>query len=279
MTDALHQFSFDGTDVRGELAKLDASYQEVVRRHRYPPIVAQALGELMAATALLSANLKFAGRFTLQLRMAGAVRLLQAETNEQGQLRAIARFDEGADQFVIQDGQLVITLEPDQGQRYQGIVALSGGNISAALEEYFTQSEQLPTRFWLRADAEHATGFMLQKVPAPAGTEVDEDAWQRLGMLAATLKDDELLQLAAQDLLHRLFHEEHTRVHNATPLSFHCTCSKTRLANALHQLGRAELESMLKDMGVIELNCDFCQQHYSFNSEDVDALFPERNLQ
>ena len=230
---------------------------------------------------MLSANLKFPGRLTLQVRLGGSIRLLQAETNEKGELRAIARFDEQQEEAQLSfiDGQMVITVEPENGQRYQGITAIAGGNVAQALEEYFLQSEQLPTRFWLATGDGKATGFMLQKVPAPAGTEVDEDAWERLNFLAATAKQEELLELPAQTLLQRLFHEESTRVYPATPLRFHCTCSKERLGNALRQVGYNELDSMLTEMGRIDIHCEFCQQPYLFERTDIEALFPERHLQ
>ncbi len=281
MSDLLHQFSFDGTDVRGELAQLELSLQDATRHHHYPMLISQALGELLAATALLSANLKFPGRLTLQVRLGGSIRLLQAETNEKGELRAIARFDEQQEeaQLSFVDGQMVITVEPESGQRYQGITAIAGGNVAQALEEYFLQSEQLPTRFWLAANDGKATGFMLQKVPAPAGTEVDEDAWDRLNFLAATVKQEELLELPAQTLLQRLFHEENTRVYPASPLRFHCTCSKERLGSALRQVGYSELDNMLAEMGRIDIHCEFCQQPYLFERSDIEALFPERHLQ
>ncbi len=276
--DALQRFSFDNTDLRGEIAHLDDSWREVIRRHQYPQIVRRSLGELMAATALLSSNLKFAGRLTLQARLPGNVSLLQAETSDQGQLRAIARYDHDSSEADLSfaDGHLVITIEPEQGQKYQGITAISGGNIAAALEEYFTQSEQLATRFWLACGNNSAAGLMVQKMPAAAND--DEDAWDRISHLASTVKDEELLQLPAEELLHRLFHEEQTRVYPASALSFFCTCSKDRTATALHQLGYDELQSMLHELGQIDITCEFCQQHYVFDEQDINELFPERNL-
>lgn len=278
--DALQRFSFDNTDIRGEIAHLDAAYQEVIRRHNYPPLVVRELGELMAATALLSANLKFAGRLSLQIRLPGNVSLLQAETNEKGQLRAIARYDENAvaEELNFADGQMVITMEPEQGQRYQGITAISGGNIAAALEDYFAQSEQLPSRFWLFSNGTSAAGLMLQKLPTAAGQEEDTDAWDRIGHLASTVREDEILGLPADTLLHRLFHEEHTRIYPASGLSFFCTCSKARTASALHQLGYDELMSMIAEHGKIDITCEFCQQNYVFDKAQVEELFPERQL-
>ncbi len=279
--DQLQRFSFDKTTIRGEVAHLNATFQEVIRRHRYPQKVAVALGELMAAAALLSASLKFPGRLTLQLRLKGNVSLLQAETDEQGRMRAIARYEEGAetDTLALADGQMILTLEPENGQRYQGITLIDEGNIAKALEEYFLQSEQLPTRFWLHCDGQIAAGFMLQKMPATDGVEDDPDAWDRLGHLASTIKTEELLHLENEDLLHRLYHEEAARVYPSSPLSFWCNCSKDRIGNALHQLGYDELQSILAEQGSIRINCDFCQQAYTFDAPQVDELFPERTLQ
>lgn|SRR5690554_23503 len=278
-SDYLQRFSFDGTDVRGEITHLGDSYQEIIRRHKYPQLIANHLGELMAATAILSATLKFPGRLTLQARLEGNIRMLQAETNEKGELRAIARYDESSDnhELSFENGQLVITLEPEQGQRYQGITAITGGNIAAALEEYFAQSEQLPSLFWLTADGTNAAGLMIQKVPAPADEIADVDAWDRIHHLSATVKNEELLNLPPDEILHRLFHEEDTRVFPISELSFNCTCSKPRLATALSQLGYEELDGMLEELKKISINCEFCKQHYSFNRDEIEALFPERH--
>ena len=277
--DSLQRFSFDHTAIRGELTHLNTSYRDVLKRHNYPPVVARAVGELMAATALLSGSLKFAGRLTLQIRLTGNITLLQAETNEKGQLRAIARYDELAEQseLKVTDGQMIITIEPEVGQRYQGITLISGGNVAGALEDYFQQSEQLGSRFWLTCDGENAAGFMLQQMPSAEGD--DPDAWDRLGHLASTMKDEELLHLNNDVLLHRLYHEEQVRIYPASALSFFCTCSKDRIGNALHQLGKAELQSILDEQSKVTISCEFCQQAYSFDQAQVDELFPEEKLQ
>jgi molecular chaperone Hsp33 len=278
--DQLQRFSFDETVIRGEIAHLNHSFQDVLNRHRYPSVVARPLGQLMAATALMSASLKFKGRLTLQVRLSGNISLLQAETDEQGQLRAIARYDteQMEKELILDDGQLVITLEPDQGQRYQGIVAIQGGNIASALESYFEQSEQLPTRFWLASDEQSATGLMLQRMPETTAASHSPEDWQRIVHLASTVKDQELLTLDTETLLHRLYHEETLRLYPASALKFYCTCSKPRLANALRQLGLDELNDMLTETPSISINCDFCGQHYSFDRTDVDALFAEQKL-
>ncbi len=279
-TDQLQRFSFDDTAIRGEIAHLNSAYQDVLTRHQYPTEVSHPLGQLMAATALMSGSLKFKGRLTLQVRLSGPVTLLQAETNESGQLRAIARYDteQPSSQLILENGQLVITLEPEHGQRYQGIVSIDGGQIADALENYFEQSEQLKTRFWLACDASAATGFMLQKMPETTGNPINSDDWDRLSHLASTLKDDELLTLDTNTLLYRLYHEELVRLHPSTPLHFFCTCSKPRLSAALAQLGQAELETMLVENPHIDITCEFCQQEYRFDQDDITALFQESRV-
>ena len=277
--DSLQRFSFDNTNIRGELAHVNASYREVLKRHQYPTLIAKAVGELMSATALLSANLKFTGRLTLQIRLPGNISLLQAETSDKGQLRAIARYEEGAEESELSfaDGQMIITIEPEVGQRYQGITLIKGGNVAGALEDYFEQSEQLGSRFWLACDGQNAAGFMLQQMPSEQGD--DPDAWDRLSHLASTIKDEELINLNNEVLLHRLYHEEQVRTYPASELSFFCTCSKDRIGNALHQLGKDELMQIIEEQGKISINCDFCKQAYSFDKEQVNELFPEQNLQ
>ncbi|WP_369856309.1 Hsp33 family molecular chaperone HslO [Candidatus Thalassolituus haligoni] len=284
--DQLQRFSFDAAPIRGEVAHVNTTYQDILSRQSYPLPIRIALGQLLAATALMSASLKFKGRLTLQMRLSGNISLLQAETNEQGQLRAIARYDTEQSSDALgfdHEGQLVITLEPDQGQRYQGITSITEGNIATALEDYFNQSEQLPSRFWLTSDGNQAAGFMLQKLPASQHNsdnqqEIDQDAWDRVAHLAATIKDEELLTLENDQLLQRLYHEEDVRVYPATVLSFACTCSRARLANALHQVGYQALTEMLEESGSISINCEFCQQHYEFGQHDLTELFPENNL-
>lgn len=275
--DMLQRFSFDEAPVRGEIAHLNQSLQDVLSRHSYPDAVADELAQLMAAAALMSANLKFEGRLTLQLRFEGVVSLLQAETDHKGQLRAIARYNDQAPPeslttIQFDNGQLVITLEPEQGQRYQGITAIQGGDIAKALEDYFEQSEQLSTRIWLTSDRQTAAGFLLQKLP-DAPTDTDTDAWNRITQLADTLKQDELLTLSNQVLLHRLYHDEQVRVYPGSQLSFYCTCSRSRLGAALKQVGESEVRDMLNETPVLSIQCEFCLQGYEFRAQDLPDLF------
>ncbi|MFK7160444.1 Hsp33 family molecular chaperone HslO [Marinospirillum sp. MEB164] len=279
MPDQVQRFLFDQAAVRGELVQLHASYQEVLKRHDYPPIIERYLGEMLAAAALLTATVKLEGTLTMEVRGSGELQLLMAECNTgaQGgdQLRAIARFDAGLQgetwNQLTSGGQLVITLDPAEGQRYQGIVALDQPSLAASLESYFATSEQLPTHLWLAANGQSAGGLLLQKLPDDA-QNLDPDAWERSIQLASTVKDEELLELDQLTLLHRLYHEEQLRVFDPKPLAFGCTCSRERLANALIALGPQDLLSLLEEQSPLTTQCHFCNTEYRFTAADWPEL-------
>ena len=278
--DQTQRFLFDHTHIRGEITGLQRSYQEVLAKHNYPEPVRLLLGEFMAAVALLSDTLKFDGTLSLQVRGAGQVRMLMAECRDNRALRAIAQYNDdfSADQALLGNGQLAITIEPKNGKRYQGIVSINDGDhsLSHALEDYFRQSEQIRTRVWLFADQQIATGLLLQAMPHSASEgslEVDDDAWNRVVHLADTLTADEMLALDNTTVLQRLFHEEDVRVYEARPLEFACTCTRERCANAILMLGEEEAQAVVAEQGEIRSDCQFCHQHYQFGPEDVTELF------
>lgn len=282
MSDFSQRFLFDECDVRGELVALDASYQHVLAKHPYPPAVAQLLGEVLAAAALLVGTLKFDGLLILQARSTGAVPLLMVECSSNRELRGIARYhaeqispDAGLHEL-MPEGMLAITVDPTGGQRYQGVVALDGVDLAACLSAYFEASEQLSTRFRLQADGRRARGFMLQQLPVDRLPDSDERAnnWEHLLTLASTLSTEELLALDNETLLHRLYHEEPVRLFEPSPFSFRCSCSRERSANALVSLGQADAEQLLSEhAGSIVIDCQFCNQCYSFDAADVAQLF------
>ncbi|KRW67384.1 molecular chaperone Hsp33 [Pseudomonas sp. TTU2014-066ASC] len=281
-SDYTQRFLFDDTDVRGEWVGLERSYVEVLAKHPYPEPVAQLLGELLAAAALLVGTLKFDGLLVLQARSAGAVPLLMVECSSEREVRGIARYHEeqltpGATLAeLMPEGVLAMTIDPANGQRYQGIVALDGIDLADSLSNYFASSEQLPTRFWLNADGRRASGMLLQQLPADRirDGEAREASWQHLRTLADTLTAEELLGLNTETLLHRLYHEEQVRLFDPRPIRFHCSCSRERSAKALISLGQHDAEQLLGEQGgSVTIDCQFCNQKYRFDAADVTQLF------
>ncbi len=285
--DSLHRFLIERTNVRGEWIHLDATWKALLERNAYPEAVRGLLGEALAATALLSATIKFSGSLTLQIRGDGAVPLLvtqvqvgrarsgEPEGHGRRTLRGLAHWqgapETGPLETLCGRGNMVLTIDPGQGgERYQGIVELQGERLRDALRGYFDRSEQLPTRLWLAADEHGAAGLLLQALP---GEVPDPDAWERTVALADTVSTDELLELPAQELLHRLYHEEDVRLFEREPVGFHCGCSRERVTEMIRGLGRKEAENILAEQGGIEVDCEFCGAHYGFDAVDTAAIF------
>jgi molecular chaperone Hsp33 len=273
--DTLHRFLFERTNVRGELVHLDASWQAALERKDYPAPVRELLGQAFAAAALLSATIKFDGSLTLQVQASGPVTLLVVQATAARNLRGLAHWRgdirHGSFAELVGTGRLAITIDPGaMGERYQGIIDLQQDSLARCLEDYFRQSEQLATRLWLAADGESAGGMLLQELPRETQ---DEDAWTRDVYLGETLRHDELLQLPAREILHRLYHEEDVRLFEGEPVSFRCSCSRERIETMLRGLGPAEVRDILEEQHTVRVDCEFCNQRYVFDVVDVEALF------
>ncbi len=297
MSDTLQKFMFDNSLVRGELVDISEAWRQVQLLRAYPPAVSAMLGEMMAAAALLSANLKFNGTIIMQIHGDGPVKLMVVECDASLVLRATAKLADGAQvtegaslQQLVNlhgEGRFAITLDPADklpGQQpYQGMVALDGESVSTVIENYMMRSEQLDTKLWLAADLQVSRGLLLQKLPEEGGTtsglsDPDADAWNRAVMLASTLSHEELLSTDIMTLLERLYWEETIRVFEPRRPVFRCSCSREKVGNMLKMLGQEEIDDALADLGKLEINCDFCGKHYGFDKVDCTQLFATPTL-
>lgn len=285
--DTLRRFVFDRFPVRGHVVHLDATWRAFQEHHEYPDAVRETLGEAAAATLLLAATLKFEGLLTLQMQGPGPMHLLVTQVTHRHSLRGVARWQ---GEIASRDlaalaggGQMTVTIENvERTSRYQGVVPLSGERLAACFEDYFARSEQLPTRLWLVATRERAAGLLLQRLPTGARAAAEEDVqvaaegdedWNRVLHLAGTLSPDELVALPADELLHRLFHEEDVRLFDASPVYFQCTCSRERVTGILRSLGEQEVREVLAERGEVEVRCEFCNRAYRYDAVDVAGLF------
>jgi len=279
--DTLHRFLLENAPVRGEWVHLDASWQALLDRHDYPQVVRDHLGEAYAAVALIAATLKFDGSLILQVTGSGPLHLLVVQATGSRALRGLARYRDAVPAGDLQevfgaDARMVITLDPGTGrERYQGVVELEGGDLAAALDAYFRRSEQLPTRIWLAADSERASGLLLQGIPAADGAPaaLDSEDWTRASLLGDTVTRSELLELPAQELLLRLFHEEGIRLLEGQSIRFACSCSREKVEGMLRGLGADEVRETLAEQGEIEVTCEFCNALYRLDAVDTEALF------
>ncbi|MCE9680147.1 Hsp33 family molecular chaperone HslO [Shewanella sp. AS1] len=273
--DILNRYLFDDADVRGQTVQLEASYQEMLSAHTYPIAIQNLLGELMAATSLLTATLKLDGDISVQVQGDGPVSLAVINGNNQQQLRGVSRWqgnisDDADLSQLMGKGHMVITLTPSNGERYQGVVALEQPTLAGCLEQYFAQSEQLPTTIRLFANGKQAAGMLLQVLP---GESKHNEAYEHLEQLTSTIKAEELFELEATEVLHRLYHQEAVRLFDPIPVTFRCTCSRERSAQALRTIAKSELDAILAEQGKIEMGCEYCNSNYSFDSIDIEALF------
>lgn len=288
MSDRLLKFMFRGAPVRGELVRVADAWREMTAHHQYPAPVKRLLGEMVAAAALLASNIKFNGALVMQVHGDGPVKLLVVECQPDLSLRATAKFSEqavasGATMRELINrtgrGRFAITLDPRDpapGQQpYQGIVPLDGDTMADVLENYMRQSEQLETRLVLAADEDVSAGLLLQRLPDTGGTagDIDEDAWDRVTTLGATLSAEELLRLSPENLARRLYSQE-VLDHQATLAPrFACRCSRERIGRMLVSLGREEVDSIIAELATVTVTCDFCGRQYAFDVVDAAQLF------
>ena len=282
--DQLTRFLIDGAGVRGVRVHLDDTWRHIRDRaesftgEQASAAAMELLGEAAAAAALFTGHAKIDGRLSVQLRGDGALRTLFAECTAAGTLRGIAQLAEEGEvsrdlRALGPDAVLAITIEnPVSGgrepMRYQGLVALESDSLAGAFEDYFRQSEQLPTRLLLVADGQRAAGLMLQKLPGDQG---DDDGWARASALFDTLRPLELLEWPGETLLGNLFHEDGVQVLGSRPLRFACSCSRERVESMLVSLGEEEARAAVSD-GEATVRCEFCGQTYRFGSDEIDSL-------
>jgi molecular chaperone Hsp33 len=315
----LHKFLFDGMPVRGMIVRLTEAWQEILARRgantatgAYPPPVAELLGEMTAAAALMQSGIKFNGALILQVFGDGPVKVMVAEVKPDlslrstatvvGELPADARLPDMVN--VNNKGRCAITLEPKDRlpgqQAYQGVVPLFGDDgekldrLSEVLQHYMLQSEQLDTTLVLAADDKVAAGLLIQRLPVKGEGNLEGTAggdrnpanedeigrnedYNRISILAASLTRDELLTLDVETILRRLFWEEKLlRFEPQTGMlgpRFACTCGRERVAQMIRGLGMEEAESILAERGDIEVGCDFCGKQYRFDAVDAAQIF------
>ncbi|AXF43762.1 Hsp33 family molecular chaperone HslO [Acinetobacter johnsonii] len=288
MSDLRQRFYIEDSPVRGEVVHLEETLQTILAQRDYAPAVQVLLGEMLSATALLASTLKIKGRISLQIQASGSFKWAMAECNHLGEVRALAdyeadpRFNAAESSSTVLSTLispvLFINIEPEFGERYQGIVALDKPNLAGCLMQYYDLSAQIPTCIVLASSAQRAGGLLIQLLPRNSEEEqerVDQDLWPRLTMLTETLKIEELTDLESSEILYRLYNEEEVRLPEVEVLKFGCTCSKERCAQALEQIGAEAVRETLEHQNPITMDCQFCNTQYSFSAEEALGLFGE----
>jgi molecular chaperone Hsp33 len=286
VSDLVRRFVLERHPIRGHAVRLSNAWLGLREHHDYPPQVRQLLGEAVGAVVLLAATLKFDGTLTLQLQGKGLVNLLVAQCTHDFKLRGMARHDpvfEAADfRSLVGEGQIVVTVEAtDRASSYQGVVPIIGNSLSESLEAYFHQSEQLPTRVLLAANAGVVSGMLVQRIPGVGGTQqqIDESAleaaWQKAEDAMSSITRATMLEDDVEQRLVNMFGADEVRVFSGHEVRFECRCSRARVANVLRSLGVDEVRSVIAEQGTCTVTCEFCRRPYKFDAIDVEYLFDE----
>lgn len=275
ITDNSFRFLFEDADVRGETVTLQHVLQDLYAAHPYGDGVKRLLGEFAAATVVISNNLKFQGRVVLQGRGDGPLSLVMVECSSEGQVRGLARGDLDAPigpvSSLLPRGVLTLSIEPEMGQRYQGIIAVQRDQLCDVLSDYFEQSEQLATKFWLATADGAAAALMLQQLPKQLVPDesLRFDQWQTLCALADTVTDDELVAEDTDQLLFKLFNEWTVKRFEPKGIRFECNCSSERSLKAIRLLPEHEITELFEEQETVTMNCEMCSKHYSYSLTDV----------
>lgn len=274
--DQLHRYIFEDRNVRGELVQISDAYAQMLDKHDHQPCIKKLIGELLAATSLLTATLKFEGDIAVQVQGDGPLRFAVINGNHNQEMRAAVRLnsepqDDAEFRDLIGQGQMAITITPTEGERYQGIVPLEKETLAECLEDYFQYSEQLKTRLWIEVDTSddslRSSGMLLQVLPVNA--EQSKDDFDHLEALTNTITRDELLGLDATQLLTRLYHEDNPQLFAPAPVTFKCTCSREKCQSAILNLGADEIMNHVNTTGPIDITCEYCKTNYHF---DINTL-------
>ena len=274
-TDVLNRYLFDGKHARGELVQLSRTYQHILANHDYPKGVQQLLGELLAATCLLTATLKFEGEIAVQLQGDGPLSYAVINGDDQQVMRGVAKLKEATEATTLHEligkGIMVITIRPKKGEPYQGIVALEKPTLAECLANYFETSDQIPTSLWLYTDLDNqlAAGSLVQLLPDSGNKEEQLADYEHLCQLTHTIKAEEIFSLPAQELLYRLYHQEEVRLFDPQNIRYQCSCSEEKCLTAISQLGADELKSILAEEGHVGMTCDYCLTTYQFDEQQL----------
>jgi molecular chaperone Hsp33 len=283
----LNRYLFNEAHARGELVQLNSSFQAIIKNHNYPKAVETLLGELLSATCLLTATLKFEGDITVQLQGDGPLSYMSVNGNHQQQMRGIAKLrhpiKDKTFKALVGKGTMIITIRPKVGEAYQGVVALDQDSLAGCLEHYFAVSEQIPTKIWLFSDSEQhrCAGTLVQLLPDGDGG-IDNKAkhetdFEHLCQLTNTLKAEEVFTLNAEAILYRLYHQEQVNLFEPQLVTYLCGCSAEKCLTAISQVPSSEIKAILAEQGKISMTCDYCLTTYDFDETDLHSFISKVN--
>jgi molecular chaperone Hsp33 len=261
--------------------KLGQSKDDMLDHQKMPTPIKTLCAELVAATCVLAHMLKFDGEMIVQIKGAGPVNMMVAECSSKGRIRATAQWDDIGHYTTFSEligkGYMAVTVDPKQGERYQGIVPLESGSIEGCINHYFDSSEQLDTKLWLSSDVATVAGLLIQRIPDEGGSRASKPSnWETLSTLAATVTKEELASDAGPLLVYKLFHELSPRSFDPFSIHFGCSCTRERSSRAIRALGETEVKQLFAEQPSVTVDCHFCGRVYQYDQADLEWLLSDQ---
>ncbi len=286
LTDNILSFAIPAKNCRGRVVRLGPVLDEILAAHDYPPMIRDILAEAVCLTAMLGALLKDEGsQLTLQAQTeAGVISLLACDYKD-GALRGYVEFDrdrlasqpvEPSLMALFGKGYLAITFDlPEPRGRNQGIVPLEGASLAEAVQNYFFQSEQIPTLIRVAVDETagriSAGGLLVQHLPeGEEGRErlhvqLDHPEWEHVEIMGGSVRAAELtdITLPLEDILWRLFSEsDEVRLLSGKPCVKGCRCNEDHIRDVIARFPKEDKEDMVDESGNIAIDCAFCSKTF-----------------
>ena len=280
--DTIKRFIFNEMDIRGEIAQTDRAFRDLISDHSYPRNIRKLLGEMQIAITLMTETVKFRGSIMLQLRGNGPLVYAYINSNENQETRGLASWEGDTDglchwtRLLGKNPVLTITIIPEDGARYQGIIDLTHDNLCECIEDYYRQSVQIETRVWIYCDPdkEKAAGILIQKLPTENEEKLRND-FAHIATLTDSMTEGEILSLDSNDVLSRLFHQESVNTFHPKHICFRCVCSKEHFRESLVSMAPEELEKILEEQGKVSVNCHCCGKTFVYTPDEVRELIAQ----
>lgn len=279
--DSIQRFIFNDYDIRGAVVQLHQSCKDLLDNHNYPDGIKNLLAQMQVAICLITSTLKLNGNIMLQIRGQGKLHYAYVNSNNLNETRGLASFENDINcsslkELIGPDAIMSVTVIPNDGQQYQGIIALEKDSIAECLEDYYKQSMQIDTKISLFTDVnkEKAGGLLLQMLPSD-NKKKQKDDFEHCLTLAETLTQEEVLNLDTQDIIYRLFNQDSVNIFPNTKIIFKCLCSREHFHNMLSHLNANEISEMIQAQDTTEVECHCCGKKYKFNQEEMLDILRE----
>lgn len=279
------------TAAENQIRAFAISSKELVEQsriyHNTSPVITAAMGRLLTGASMMGVMMKGEKDIlTLQIKCSGPAKGLTVTADSNGNVKgypqvpdvmlppnAKGKLDVGRS---IDLGVLSVIKDMGLKEPYIGQVALQTGEIADDLTYYFATSEQVPSAVGLGVlmnkdnTVKQAGGFIVQLMPF-TDEKIISELEKRIAEITSVT---DLLEQGAtpETLLEQIFGDLGVEINEKIPVEYHCDCSKERVTRAIASIGKKDIKEMIDEQESIEVNCQFCDKHYVFTTEELEDI-------